>query len=74
MVTRRLSNSENRQFRSSECVLAWACCLIQPGELGAFGNPPDAALLNADGLHPTLAGQQAIARRFVERLAGSSRA
>jgi len=41
---------------------------------GAFGNPPDAALLKADGLHPTLAGQQAIARRFVERLAGGSRA
>jgi acyl-CoA thioesterase-1 len=41
---------------------------------GAFGSPPDAALLRADGLHPTLAGQKAIARRFVERLAGSSQA
>jgi acyl-CoA thioesterase I len=41
---------------------------------GAFGSPPDAALLNADGLHPTLAGQKAIARRFVERLADSSQA
>jgi acyl-CoA thioesterase I len=41
---------------------------------GAFGSPPDAALLNTDGLHLTLAGQKAIARRFVERLAGSSRA
>ncbi len=38
----------------------------------AFGSPPDAALLSPDGLHPTLAGQKAIARRFVERLAGSS--
>jgi acyl-CoA thioesterase-1 len=38
----------------------------------AFGRPPDAALLRADGLHPTLAGQKAIARRFVERLAGGS--
>jgi acyl-CoA thioesterase-1 len=38
----------------------------------AFGSPPDADLLSADGLHPTLAGQKAIARRFVERLAGSS--
>jgi acyl-CoA thioesterase-1 len=37
----------------------------------AFGSPLDAALLSADGLHPTLAGQKAIARRFVERLAGS---
>jgi lysophospholipase L1-like esterase len=37
----------------------------------AFGSPPDAGLLNADGLHPTLAGQKAIARQFVERLAGS---
>jgi acyl-CoA thioesterase I len=35
----------------------------------AFGSPPDASLLSADGLHPTLAGQQAIARRFAERLA-----
>jgi lysophospholipase L1-like esterase len=40
----------------------------------AFGSPPDAGLLRADGLHPTLAGQKAIARRFVERLAGSSQA
>jgi acyl-CoA thioesterase-1 len=39
---------------------------------GAFGSPPDRGLLRADGLHPTLAGQQAIARRFVERLAGST--
>jgi acyl-CoA thioesterase-1 len=38
----------------------------------AFGSPPDADLLRPDGLHPTLAGQKAIARRFVERLAGSS--
>lgn len=37
----------------------------------AFGSPPDASLLSADGLHPTLAGQKAIARRFAERLAGS---
>ena len=40
----------------------------------AFGSPPDAGLLRADGLHPTLAGQKAIARRFVERLAASSQA
>jgi acyl-CoA thioesterase-1 len=40
----------------------------------AFGGPPDAGLLNADGLHPTLAGQKAIAKRFVERLAGASQA
>ena len=39
---------------------------------GAFGSPPGAGLLRADGLHPTLAGQKAITRRFVERLAGSS--
>jgi acyl-CoA thioesterase-1 len=38
----------------------------------AFGSPPDASLLSADGLHPTLAGQKAIAKRFAERLAGSS--
>ena len=36
----------------------------------AFGTPPDAAMLRADGLHPTLAGQTVIARRFVEQLAG----
>jgi acyl-CoA thioesterase-1 len=41
---------------------------------GAFGSPPDEALLSADGLHPTLAGQKAIARCFVERLAGSTQA
>jgi acyl-CoA thioesterase-1 len=40
----------------------------------AFDSPPDAALLSADGLHPTLAGQKAIARRFVERLAGGGQA
>jgi acyl-CoA thioesterase I len=39
----------------------------------AFGSPPEASLLSADGLHPTLAGQKAIAKRFVERLAGSNR-
>jgi acyl-CoA thioesterase I len=38
----------------------------------AFGNPPDAGLLSADGLHPALAGQKAIARRFVQRLAGTA--
>jgi acyl-CoA thioesterase I len=36
---------------------------------GAFGSPADAALLRPDGLHPSLAGQQAIAARVVERLA-----
>lgn len=41
---------------------------------GAFGSPPDADLLSADGLHPTLAGQKAIAKRFVEQLAGSTQA
>ncbi|HTW01800.1 MAG TPA: SGNH/GDSL hydrolase family protein [Streptosporangiaceae bacterium] len=41
---------------------------------GAFGSPPEASMLRADGLHPTLAGQQAIAKRFTERLAGSSQA
>ncbi len=35
-----------------------------------LGSPPDASLLSADGLHLTLAGQEAIAKRFVERLAG----
>jgi lysophospholipase L1-like esterase len=30
------------------------------------------ALPSADGLHPAFAGQTAIARRFVEWLAGSS--
>jgi lysophospholipase L1-like esterase len=40
----------------------------------AFGRPPDAGLLRADRLHPTLAGQKAIARRFVQRLAGASQA
>lgn len=33
-----------------------------------FGNPPDRALLSPDGLHPSLTGQQAIARAVVERL------
>jgi lysophospholipase L1-like esterase len=40
----------------------------------AFGRPPGASLLSADGLHPTLAGHQAIARRFVERLGGGTAA
>lgn len=33
-----------------------------------FGIPPAAGLLMADGVHPTLAGQQAIVRALVERL------
>ena len=37
----------------------------------AFGSPADPSLLSADGLHPTLAGQKAIARRFAQRLADS---
>jgi lysophospholipase L1-like esterase len=33
-----------------------------------FGDPPDVGFLSPDGLHPSLAGQQAIARAVVERL------
>lgn len=33
-----------------------------------FGNPPTPELLGPDGLHPSLVGQQAIARAVVERL------
>lgn len=33
-----------------------------------FGNPPDPELLGPDGLHPSLAGHQAIARAVIERL------
>jgi acyl-CoA thioesterase I len=33
-----------------------------------FGRPPEPSLLQADGLHPTLAGQQAIAKAFAEQL------
>ena len=33
-----------------------------------FGQPPAAGLLGEDGVHPTLAGQQAIVRALVERL------
>jgi acyl-CoA thioesterase-1 len=36
-----------------------------------FGRPPEPGLLQADGLHPTLAGQQAIAKAFVEQLSRS---
>jgi lysophospholipase L1-like esterase len=36
-----------------------------------FGQPPAAGLLGEDGVHPTLAGQQAIARALVERLTES---
>jgi lysophospholipase L1-like esterase len=35
-----------------------------------FGVPADPGLLLADGLHPSLAGQKAIVRAVVERLAG----
>jgi acyl-CoA thioesterase I len=46
-----------------------------PGDLlvdldQAFGAPPDPGLLMPDGLHPSLAGQQAIARAVVTQLAG----
>ena len=34
-----------------------------------FGLPADPALQGPDGVHPSLAGQKAIARAFVERLA-----
>ena len=37
----------------------------------AFGRPPEPGLLQADGLHPTLAGQQAIAKAFVDQLSHS---
>lgn len=33
-----------------------------------FGNPPDPDLLGPDGLHPSLAGQQVIARAIIEHL------
>lgn len=35
----------------------------------AFGDPSSSELLTSDGLHPSLAGHQAIARAVVERLA-----
>jgi acyl-CoA thioesterase I len=41
---------------------------------GIFGRPPDPGMLQADGLHPSLLGQQAIARAFVEQVAASSTA
>lgn len=36
-----------------------------------FGLPADPRLQGPDGVHPSLAGQKAIARAFVERLSGS---
>jgi lysophospholipase L1-like esterase len=36
-----------------------------------FGMPPIAGFLGPDGLHPSLTGQQAIARAVVERLTDS---
>jgi hypothetical protein len=36
----------------------------------AWGDPPPAEFQEPDGLHPTLAGHQALAREFVTRLAG----
>jgi lysophospholipase L1-like esterase len=35
-----------------------------------FGRPPDPAMLQPDGIHPSAAGQQAIARAFVWQLYG----
>jgi acyl-CoA thioesterase I len=35
-----------------------------------FGQPPDPAMLQPDGIHPSAAGQQAIARAFVLQLYG----
>jgi len=37
-----------------------------------FGTPADPELQGPDGVHPSLAGQKAIARAFVERLTESS--
>jgi len=44
------------------------------GLVAAFGVPVGDGLQGADGVHPTLAGQTAIARAVVERLANSWRA
>jgi acyl-CoA thioesterase I len=33
-----------------------------------FGRPPDPAMLQPDGIHPSAAGQQAIARAFIRQL------
>lgn len=35
-----------------------------------FGRPPDPAMFQPDGIHPSPAGQQAIARAFVSQLTG----
>jgi acetyl esterase/acyl-CoA thioesterase-1 len=35
-----------------------------------FGRPPNPAMLQPDGIHPSAAGQQAIARAFVRQLHG----
>jgi lysophospholipase L1-like esterase len=37
---------------------------------GCFGEPPEQGMLQSDGLHPGIAGHQAIARTFIEQLAG----
>jgi lysophospholipase L1-like esterase len=35
-----------------------------------FGNPPEPEFLLPDGLHPSLAGQKAIAAALVKRMGG----
>jgi lysophospholipase L1-like esterase len=36
---------------------------------GCFGQPPEPDMLQPDGLHPTLAGHQAITRTVIQQLA-----
>ena len=63
-------------FRNDDIVAVGGLVRAQEGTVvdvqAVFGLPADPELQGPDGVHPSLAGQRAIARAFVERLTESS--
>jgi acyl-CoA thioesterase-1 len=63
-------------FRNDDIVAVGGLVRAQEGTVvdiqAVFGLPADPELQGPDGVHPSLAGQKAIARAFVERLTESS--
>jgi acyl-CoA thioesterase-1 len=67
--------SDNQTSFSNQALRALVDLVRQQPEpvvdlQAVFGDPPQRALLIEDGIHPSLAGQMAIARALVERLSG----
>lgn len=69
----RVGAPRERFLRSEDIDAVSDVARRQPGPVvdlePVFGRPPSLAFLRKDGLHPSLAGRQAIARAVVERFA-----